>query len=211
MCCPSFNCCNPDPCCTPCCGSQGLQGPQGPQGPQGIQGLPGEPGPQGPQGDPGTSAAGVEAFGGRYNSSTQLIFPTAVGTPVILALNTAYPLKNVTSAANQLTVTQTGTYEIYYNFLVNANSRVDLMTYVRVNGTELTPTRVAHTLSLEVSSTSLTIDARFTTSVIANLNAGDTLDVALTVLNTLPAGLTIVINGNGNSVLTIKRLDSDIQ
>ena len=195
---PCWNqCCCPQPCCVCIPGPRGPRGFTGPQGPQGPQG---QPGPA------GTSNAGLAAYGGLYNSSTQLPAFTAVNAYVQLQLTTPMPLKNVTASANQLTIQNEGDYEINYNLLINANRAVDILAVVRNNGTPITQTRAAQTLAID-NTTALTYDGRLNCSTIVHLAAGSVLDLALTVLNTLPAGLNAVVNGNANTTLSVKRID----
>ena len=65
--------------------------------------------------------AGLAAYGGLYNSGTQLVFFTAADVPVQVKLNTPMPLKNVTAVNNSLTVQTAGDYEINYNILLNTS------------------------------------------------------------------------------------------
>ena len=134
---PCWNdCCCPQPCfvCVP-----------GPRGPRGFTGAQGPQGPQGQPGPAGASSAGLAAYGGMYNSSTQLLAFTAVNAYVRLQLNTLMPMKNVTAGTNQLTIQNEGDYEINYNLLVNTNRAVDVAAVVRNNGTPITQTRAVQT------------------------------------------------------------------
>lgn len=206
-------------------GPEGLIGPTGPQGVQGIQGLPGEIGLMGPTGPTGligptgstgatgitgptgpTGASSITAYGGRNNSSTQLVFFTAVGTYVPVNLNTPLPSSGVdTATANTLLVEVPGIYEINYNVLISASRAVDIGIAVRNNGVVIPATRGAQTLALD-STTTISYDGRLSGSTFVTLAAGDRLDLAVQVLNTLPAGLDAAINGNANATLTIKRI-----
>lgn len=197
--------------CRPNCCSivipNGTVGPTGPTGPQGLigptgpAGLPGVTGPTGP-----TGASFITAYGGRNNSSTQLVFFTTVGTYVPVNLNTPLPSLNVdTATANSLVVEIPGTYEVNYNVLMSANRPVDIGIAVRNNGVVIPATRGAQTLALD-SSTALSDDGRLSGSTFVTLAAGDRLDLAVQVLNTLPTGLDAAINGNANATLTIKRI-----
>lgn len=178
---PCWNdCCCPQPCfvCVP-----------GPRGPRGFTGVQGPQGPQGQPGPAGASSAGLAAYGGLYNSSTQLLAFTAVNTYVRLQLNTLMPMKNVAAGTNQLTIQNEGDYEINYNLLVNTNRAVDVAAVVRNNGTPITQTRAVQTLAID-NTTTLAYDGRLNCSTIVHLTAGSVLDLAMTVLNTLPPGLS---------------------
>ncbi len=195
---PCWNeCCCPQPCfvCVP--------------GPRGPRGFTGPQGPQGPQGQPGSAGAGLAAYGGLYNSSTQLPAFTAANAYVQLRLNTATPLKNVTAGANQLTIQSEGDYEINYTLLVSTNRAADVAAAVRNNGTPIAQTRAVQTLAID-NTTTLAYDGRLTCSTIVRLAAGSVLDLAMSVLNTLPAGLEAAVSGNANASLSVKRLDAAV-
>ncbi len=226
--------CTSTPCpCQPCfipgppgpAGATGATGAMGPAGPMGNTGATGATGPAGnvgaigptgptgstgatgPQGEPGPASSGLNAYGGLYNGSTQLVFFTAPDAYVQVRLNTAFPEKNVTANTNNtLTVQQDGDYEINYNLLMNTSKPVTIGTGVRRNGTILPQTRGSQTLALD-DTTSISYDGRITGSVIVALQAGDVLDLAVSTVRTLPDNLDAIINGNANATLTIKRLD----
>ena len=190
-------------------GPQGIQGPTGPTGvtgstgptgPQGIQG------PTGPTGPTGPSETIDTAYGGLYNSSTQLVSFSAVNTYVRLNLNTALPSSNVTAANNTITIIEAGDYEINYNILANVNRASTLVSAVRRNGVAISNTSGAYTLSID-STTGISHDARLSASTIVTLQAGDVLDLALQVVNNLPTGMNTIVNGNANATLTVKKLN----
>ena len=118
---------------------------------------------QGQPGPAGASSAGLAAYGGMYNSSTQLLAFTAVNAYVRLQLNTLMPMKNVTAGTNQLTIQNEGDYEINYNLLVNTNRAVDVAAVVRNNGTPITQTRAVQTLAID-NTTTLAYDGRLNCS-----------------------------------------------
>ena len=70
-------------------GDNGMPGPTGATGPAGesITGPAGPAGPTGPPGEPG--GKGLFAYGGLYNSGSQLVFFTAADTQVQIRLNTS--------------------------------------------------------------------------------------------------------------------------
>lgn len=184
----------------PCCDGFAYIGIPGPQGPKG------DTGPMGPQGEPGTASSGLEAYGGLYNSSSQLPAITAVNTYVQLSLNTPMPLKSVTTGANSITTTLAGDYEINYNLLVSTSKAADIGVVVRNNGTAIAQTRVVQTLATD-DTTGLSYDGRLTCTTIVTLPANSVLDLGIAVLNTLPDNLDMAINGNGNATLSIKKIN----
>lgn len=194
-------------------GENGRTGPTGPAGPQGAQGPTGPTGPTGSTGatgatGPGGTASGLEAYGGRYNSSTQLLFFTQADQTIPVTLNSTMPARNVTySTANSLTVTESGDYLIDYNILLNTNKSVTAAAAVRRNGAVIQQTRGSQTLSAD-DQTGVTFDARMTCSTIVALDADDILDLSIAIVRTLPANLDAVINGNANAALTVRRLDA---
>ena len=173
--------------------------PIGPTGPQG------ETGPTGPA---GSSTSGLTAYGGLYNSGTQLVFFTAPDTPLPVNLNTPMPLKNVAAGANTLTVQLSGNYEINYNVLLNTSKASTAAVGVRRNNVMIPETRGSQTMAAD-DTTGLSFDGRLSASVIVPLTAGDTLDLAISMVRTLPTGLDAVINGGANATLSIKLLDPD--
>lgn len=183
-------------CCCPNCCVKYIRGPQGVQGAQGIQGVPGADGEN-----------VLSAYGGLFNTAVQPLTFTAVNTYIPLVLNTIMPIKNVTTSGNSLVINETGDYEINYNVLVNASASVDMAVAVRNNGAVIASTRGTQTLTYSAD-TGLTHDGLFSGSVIVTLSAGAVLDLAISVINTLPTGLEAVVNNYANSTLSIKRLGS---
>ncbi len=154
--------------------------------------------PQGPTGPTGPigAANGLNAYGGRYNSTggnislgiaTQSQIPLANTMP---NLNTSY------ATANSITVNQSGIYEINYftNISVTVGTTVTLA--VRQNGSNIPATVVTRALSLGTSSI-------YSGSVIVSLTAGSVIDMAISALVSVSATL-----GSGNSAnLTVKKLN----
>ncbi|MDL2206518.1 hypothetical protein LJC33_06370 [Eubacteriales bacterium OttesenSCG-928-N13] len=148
------------------------------------------------------------AYGGIYNASTQLVFFTQVDQLVQVRFNSTLPSQNVSyPGSNSLTVDVAGDYEINYNLLLNANELVNVSFAVRNNGTIIPQTRGAQSIAFDVE-LSLSADGRLSGSTIASLAAGDTLDMVLSVINSLPANLDTALNGNINTCLTVKKLDA---
>lgn len=183
-------------CCCPNCCVKYIRGPQGVQGAQGIQGVPGADGEN-----------VLSAYGGLYNTVVQPLTFTAVNTYVPLSLNMIMPIKNVTVTGNTLVINEAGDYEINYNVLVSASAAVDMAVTVRSNGAVIPSTRGSQTLAYSTE-TGLTHDGLFSGSAIVTLAAGDVIDIAISVINTLPTGLDAVVNNYANSTLSIKRLGS---
>lgn len=171
----------------------------GPAGPAGATGA---------TGPAGNTASGLAAYGGRYNSSTQLLFFTQADEYIPISLNTTMPALNVSyPAANSITVSEAGDYEITYNLLLNANQSITAAAGVRRNGTMLQQTRGSQTLSAD-DSAGTTYDGRLAASTIVSLAANDVLDLAIAIVRTLPANLDAIVNGNANALLTVKKISS---
>lgn len=187
------------PKCVVCFGPTGPTGLTGPTGPTGATGLTGATGPTGP--------AGVinNAYGGVYNSSVQFLSFQAINNFVPLTLNTSLPSDDVISATNTLTIQESGNYLIGYNVLVSSNRALDVAIGVRRNGTILTPTRGSQTLAID-NTTTLSYDGRLSATTIVALNSGDTLDLAMAVLNNLPTGLDLIVNNNANATLFVQKI-----
>ena len=189
-------------------GPQGATGGTGPTGPQGATGGTGPTCPQGATGPAGSTSSGLAAYGGLYNTNTQLLFFTQADMYIPVSLNTAMPAKGVSyPAANTLVVETEGDYEINYNILLNTSKPVTVSIGVRQNGTMVQQTRGSQTLATD-DTTGISYDGRLVCSTIVHLNAGDTLDLVISVLRTLPDNLDAIINGNANATLTVKKLDS---
>ena len=118
------------------------------------------------------------------------------------------PLKNVAAGANTLTVQLSGNYEINYNVLLNTSKASTAAVGVRRNNVMIPETRGSQTMAAD-DTTGLSFDGRLSASVIVPLTAGDTLDLAISMVRTLPTGLDAVINGGANATLSIKLLDPD--
>ncbi len=152
--------------------------------------------PQGPTGPTGP-AAGLDAYGGKYNDTTQTL-NLGAGTQTQIPLPTAMPNLNTTyTPANSITVAEAGTYEINYfsNLSVSLGTTVTLS--VRSNGTDIPDTVVSRLLSLGVGSI-------YSGSVIVTLPAGAVIDMAISA--SLAVGVTL---GTGvNASLSVKKISS---
>ena len=182
-------------------GAQGLVGPTGPTGATGPQGLVGPTGATGPQGLVGPTgatgpAAGLNAYGGKYNTTSQTISLT-IGSATQIPLTESMPNLNTTyTPANSITVAQAGTYEINYYSNMTAAVATTVTMAVRNNGTNIPSTVISRALSVGVGSI-------YSGSTIVTLAAGAVIDLAMSAL--LAVGITL---GTGlNASLTLKKLN----
>ena len=191
-------------------GPTGSTGPMGPTGPTGTTGatgigITGPTGPTGPQGEPGSN--GISAYGGLYNSGSQLFFFSAPDNDIQVQLNTAMPMRRVTANGNNtITIQTAGDYEINYNVLLNTSKTSTISIGVRRNGVIIPVTRGSQTMSVD-SKTGLSYDGRLSASVIVPLTAGDVLDLAISVVRTLPSNFDAVIYGYANASFSVKKLN----
>lgn len=163
--------------------------PQGPTGPTGITGTTGPTGATGP-------ANGLNAYGGKYNNTSQTLNLT-IGSATQIPLANNMPNLNTTyTPTNSITVTQAGTYEINYFSNVSAALGTTVTQAVRINGTNIPSTIISRILSVGVGST-------YTGSTIVTLAAGDVIDMAISAL--LAVDLTL---GSGvNATLSVKKIN----
>ena len=168
---------------------QGPTGPTGLIGPTGPQGLIGSTGPTGP-------SAGLSAYGGRFNNTTQII-TLGIGTQSQIPLANTMPNRSVTyTTANSINISSAGSYEINYYSNVSATVATTLTLSVRVNGTNIPSATISRALSVGTGSI-------YSGSVIVTLAPGDVIDMAVSAL--LALGVTL---GTGvNATLSVKRLN----
>ena len=157
--------------------------PQGPTGPSGTIG------PTGP-------ANGLNAYGGKYNNTSQTL-NLSIGSATQIPLANNLPNLNTTyTPANSITVTQAGTYEINYYSNVSVALGTTVTLAVRNNGTNIPSTVISRLLSVGV-------DSVYSGSTVVTLTAGDVIDMAISAL--VAVGITL---GSGvNATLTVKKLD----
>ena len=154
-----------------------------------------------------TSTSGNTAYGGLYNSSTQLVFFTEADQEQQVRLNTVMPLRDMTANGdNTLTILENGDYEVSYNILLNTSRAATAAVGVRRNGTMIAQTRGSQTMAVD-DTTTLSYDGRLSASSIVSLSAGDVLDLAISIVRMLPDNLDAVINGAANCTLTVVKLD----
>lgn len=172
-------------------GFQGVTGPTGATGPQGFQGVTGPTGITGPTGP----SSGLNAYGGRYNTSASTINLT-IGSTAVIPLTENMPNKNVTYGTNNIAITETGTYEISYYANMSATVATTVTMAVRNNGTNIASTVISRALSIGVSSV-------YSGSTIVTLNPSANIDLAISAL--LAVGVTL---GTGvGASLTVKKLN----
>ena len=179
-------------------GTTGATGPQGLVGPTGATGATGPQGLIGPTGATGATgpAAGLNAYGGKYNTTSQTISLT-IGSATQIPLTESMPNLNTTyTPANSITVAQAGTYEINYYSNMTAAVATTVTMAVRNNGANIPSTVISRALSVGVGSI-------YSGSTIITLAAGAVIDLAMSAL--LAVGVTL---GTGlNASLTLKKLN----
>jgi len=201
-------------CCCPICikgekGDKGEKGEKGEQGERGERGEQGERGERGEQGLQGKSENVSMAYGGLYNYGSQLVLPTVLNNFYQIRLDTPMPSRDVTvNTNNTLTIVTDGIYELHYNFLFSANMIINIFATARKNGAVILQSRGAQTLAFDTTNGSY--DARVSVSTIVELRAGDVIDTAFAVINSMPSSpppLEVLISGNANATMTVKLLD----
>lgn len=111
----------------------------------------------------------------------------------------------MTATANTLVIQTPGDYEINFNVLLNTSKPAEVGFAVRLNGTPLPQGRGSQSMAVD-NATTLSYDGRLSGSTLATLAAGDTLDLALQVLRTLPSNLDAIVNSRANATLTAKKI-----
>jgi hypothetical protein len=126
---------------------------------------------------------------------------------VPVKLNSSMPLKNMTADdSNGLLIAVTGNYEVNYNLLLNTSRGVTAAAAIRRNGETIPSTRGSQTMAIDNTS-NISYDGRLSASAIIPLTAGDRVDLAVSIVRSLPAGLDAVINGYANAAFSLKYLD----
>lgn len=90
--------------------------------------------------------------------------------------------------------------------MISANQAADIAVSARANNVVLPQTRGSQTLAVD-STTTLSFDGRLSSSSFVTLQAGDVIDLTISILNNLPANLDAIINSFSNATLTLKKLD----
>ena len=94
---------------------------------------------------------------------------------------------------------------VHSTLLISSSHSIDVIIAVRRNGTSLLQTQGPRTLSFD-NTAGLTYDGRLSASTIVSLQAGDVLDLGISVLRTLPSGLMVMANRDANVTLAAKLL-----
>lgn len=150
-----------------------------------------------PKGDAGTSGtSGLTAYGGKYNNTAQTIVLN-VGTQTVLPLPLSMPMNNVNSTANGLAIQESGVYEIKYMLSTSPSLGAAITLAVRRNGSVIPSTEERHLLAAVT-------DSVFSGSVIADLSAGDVVDMAVSAATTL----TLSLSSGVTVTLSVKKLNS---
>ncbi len=136
----NFNCCDQEKLSKLCCGycyiagptgPTGVMGPTGPMGPMGPAGDPGPAGPQGIEGPEGP-AAGLNAYGGLYSTSTQA-FQKIQDDPITVTLDTPMEDYDVTAESNAVKIIEGGIYEVTYVITATLAEAGELVVGVKEN------------------------------------------------------------------------------
>jgi len=180
-------------------GATGSTGPTGPQGLQGLQGIQGVPGPTGatgstgPTGPAGESNPGLDAYGGKFNDSTQAMSLTA-GNPVQIQIPSDMPINNVQyTPTNSITINEAGDYEINYSVNITSTNSATIALAVRNNSTEINSTTLLNILNDGEN-------AIYSGSVIVTLAVGDIIDMATTSVEAATGSIN-------NATLSVKKLN----
>ena len=92
------------------------------------------------------------------------------------------PVSTMTAASNKINVTNTGTYRIFYSVNATSKQSGEVKPYVRVNNTAIEHSAVNGIFDNErtsFSSEKTAYPKDFQNSVIADLNAGDKIDLCV--------------------------------
>ena len=149
--------------------------------------------PAGPTGP----ADGLVAYAGLYDTDNTVDVTTnAASQETQIPLDESLPEKNATASGNQITVDQQGDYEISYTATVTTTTGAgSTNVFARTAGSELGSSVSTFSLQNNQAFT-------FTKTTIATLDAGETVDLAITP--TAQATFTI-----SNVSLIVKKLDGD--
>ncbi len=162
-----------------------------PQGPTGPQGEIGETGPTGP-------ANGLNAFGGLYNEGAGDSVSLTNQEQSIINLDQTMPDENVSyDTQYNITINESGTYELIYYALISATQAGNVTLSVRNDQNNITGTAIQKNL------TGGTV-TEYNGDVITTLTEGAQLNLALQGTQTD----TITLSGEGvNASLIVKKLD----
>ncbi|MBS4961347.1 MAG: hypothetical protein KHZ62_11135 [Clostridiales bacterium] len=160
-----------------------------------------------PRGTAGSNMpAGLAAYGGLYNGSTQTLNITAANQYEQISLDSSMPLSNMTTGANGITVTQEGDYEISYSVSATGNRSVTMTVSIRNNGIVIPSTSSTQALGLQTTG-STNYSANYVSQAIVHLTAGSVIDLAI-LSATVPEGLSVTMGVNGDATMMLKKLDA---
>ena len=103
----------------------------------------------------------------------------------------------MTLGADNITIEQSGVYEINYMFNASASLGAAVTLSVRRNGTDIPSTEERHLLAIGIESI-------YSGSVITTLDAGDVIDMTVTSL----LALTLTLSTGVTVTLSVKKLDN---
>lgn len=144
-------------------------------------------------------------YGGLYQAGAQHISITQPDTFVQLSLKSELPSLDIeANGENGLVIQNSGDYEANYHVLISASDAVTVAVGVRKNGFPIPSTKSLQ--SLTAINALFSFGGHLAASTIVALQAGDVLDLAVTVVGMLPPNLDISVNGYANATLTLKKL-----
>jgi hypothetical protein len=149
----------------------GATGPTGEIGPTGATGGTGSTGPIGPTGAPSSGSNIVASY---YSMSTQPIGETGISPPTVFSYNNTVLEEGISLVSGtRLTVTKTGTYEVWYSIQLHrttGGSNVNTYIWIRKNGVDIPDTNG------RVATNSNNSDTLPIVPYILSLNAGDYIE-----------------------------------
>ena len=153
-----------------------------PQGPTGATGVTDATGAKGATGVTGATGTTLSEYAGLYNATPQQITPSSSSSPVGITLDAAMPTDTMTASGSKLRITNTGTYRIAYCLNATSKQSGEVKPYVRINNAAVEHSAVNGMFSMGVGASQSGETAYpkdFQNSILANLNAGDTVDLAI--------------------------------
>lgn len=149
--------------------------------------------PQGPTGP--TGATEIVAYGGKYNSGTTEIDISSGETAQIPLASTMPSLNIDYNTQNAIVINQAGVYEINYFCNISTNVSRTVTVALRNNGTNINETVITRGLNDDYYYAT-------TGSVILNLDANSTIDMAIS----LSSSATLTLGNNTSASITVKKL-----
>ncbi|MDR2022232.1 MAG: hypothetical protein LBQ71_03040 [Hungatella sp.] len=141
----------------------------------------------------------IIAYGGLYSDQSQTFAFTTSGETAQIMLPNQMPSFDVGYGLNTIQIFRPGDYEINFMIRIFPNSgNYFISGGVRINSSTFIPS------TFQTDWETIANTGIIQGSVIATLNGGDTLDLALQATDDVP--MTIVLAQNTNATLTVKRL-----